>query len=527
MAVEKNDSWGRGELYEMLCLMMIGYCLWLIGTKTGFFDYLLFFTTEHGLVDLVMLAACLSLGAVAASVRKSFLLRKAMIGRAEAEMRSESIARHDALTGLANRRFFLELFDCVAKSCRPGDQLAVMVIDLDRFKPVNDVHGHAAGNAVICAVADRLLQIVSPRGAVARLGGDEFAALVRYNDGPDGLFVLAEQIIAAICSPIHWNHNLIHVNATVGIAPVTCDNSEPEGLLHAADLAMYQGKRDGRGTFRIFAAEMGAALKARAEFEADLRSGIARGEFVPFFQPIVRLPSEDLVGFEVLARWNHPTKGLIAPNDFIPVAEQTGLIGDLFYDLLRQACSTAQHWPGHLRISVNVAPQQLQDSLLPQRILAILSETGFAPRRLEVEITETAIINDLQAARTALMSLQNIGVKIALDDFGTGYSSLYHLKELRFDKLKIDRSYVTSLMQGSEGAKLVDAIIQLGASLGMETTAEGIETSSNLDWLSRQGCTFGQGFLFGQPMPKDAADELLGSKERLDQSDAIARSAAA
>jgi diguanylate cyclase (GGDEF)-like protein len=474
-----------------------------------------------------MLAGCIGLGAVAATVRKSFLLRKAMIGRAEAEMRSESIARHDALTGLANRRFFLELFDGVMKSSRAGDRLAVMVIDLDRFKPVNDVHGHAAGNAVICTVAERMLQIVSPKGIVTRLGGDEFAALVFYDDGPDALFALAEQLIAAISSPIPWNQNLIHVNATIGIAPVTCDNSDPEGLLHAADLAMYQGKRDGRGTFRIFAAEMGAALKARAEFEADLRSGIARGEFVPFFQPIVRLPSEELVGFEVLARWNHPTQGLIAPNEFIPVAEQTGLIGDLFYSLLRQACSTAQDWPAHLRISVNVAPPQLQDSQLPQRILAILTDTGFAPRRLEVEITETAIINDLQAARTALLSLQNIGVKIALDDFGTGYSSLYHLRELRFDKLKIDRSYVTTLMQGSEGAKLVDAIIQLGASLGMETTAEGIETSSNLDWLSRQGCTFGQGYLFGRPMPKDAANELLENRWKPSLTEETSRSVTA
>jgi diguanylate cyclase (GGDEF)-like protein len=468
---------------------------------------------EHGLLDLVLLSACMGLGAVVATVRKSFLLRKAMIGRAEAELRSESIARHDALTGLANRRFFLELFDGVMKSCRAGDQLAVMVIDLDRFKPVNDVHGHAAGNAVISAIAERLLQAVSPTGVVARLGGDEFAVLVRHDDGQDTLFALAEQLIATIRCPITWNQNLIHVDATIGIAPVTRENSEPEGLLHAADLAMYQGKRDGRGTFRIFAAEMGAALKARAEFEADLRAGIARGEFVPFFQPIVRLSSKELVGFEILARWNHPTKGLIAPDAFIPVAEQTGLIGDLFYSLLRQACSTAQNWPAHLRISVNVAPQQLQDPRLPQRILAILTETGLSPRRLEVEITETAIINDLQAARSALLSLQNIGVKIALDDFGTGYSSLYHLRELRFDKLKIDRSYVTTLMQGSEGAKLVDAIIQLGASLGMETTAEGIETSSNLDWLSRQGCTFAQGYLFGRPMPKDAANELLGAME--------------
>jgi diguanylate cyclase (GGDEF)-like protein len=508
--------------------MMIGACFWVVGTQFGFFNYVFLFATEHGLLDLVMLSGCMGMGVFVAAIRKSFLLRKAMMGRNDAEKRNESIARHDALTGLANRRFFLELFEGLTKSFQPGDRFAVMVIDLDRFKPVNDVHGHAAGNAVLCAVADRLHQIVPPKSIVARLGGDEFAVVAPYGDGPDALIVLAERIIAAIRDPIPWHHGQVHVDATIGIAPLTRENNEPEALLHSADLAMYQGKRDGRGTFRIFAAEMGAALKARGELEADLRLGITRGEFEPFFQPIVRLPSEELVGFEVLARWNHPTKGLIAPDDFIPVAEQSGMIADLFYSLLQQACSTARNWPPHLLLSVNVAPQQLLDPRLPQRILAILTETGFAPSRLETEVTETAIINDLEAARSALTSLQNIGVKIALDDFGTGYSSLYHLRELRFDKLKIDKSYVTSLMQGSEGAKLVDAIIQLGVSLGMETTAEGIETSSNLDWLSHQGCTFGQGYLFGHPMTKEAADRFLetGQTTKLADEPAKAISAA-
>jgi len=509
MANMREASWGQGELYELLCLMMIGACLWIIGTQFGFFDRVFVFAAKHGFLDLVLLSGCMCMGVFAAAIRKSFLLRRAMMGRIEAEMRSESIARHDALTGLANRRFFLELFEKMMKSRHPGDRFAVMVIDLDRFKPVNDVHGHAAGNAVLCAVADRLRQTVPPKSIVARLGGDEFAAVAPYNGGADALIVLAEQIIAAIRGPIPWRHGQVHVDATVGIAPVTPEKSDPEALLHAADLAMYQGKRDGRGTFRIFAAEMDTALKARGELEADLRLGISRGEFEPFFQPIVKLPSEELVGFEALARWNHPTRGLITPDNFVPVAEQTGMIADLFYSLLRQACSTARNWPPHLLLSVNVAPQQLLDPRLPQQTLGILTETGFAPSRLEVEITETAIINDLEAARSALTSLQNIGVKIALDDFGTGYSSLYHLRELRFNKLKIDKSYVTSLMQGSEGAKLVNAIIQLCTSLGMETTAEGIETSSNLDWLSHQGCTFGQGYLFGRPMPKEAAENFL------------------
>ena len=519
----RQDTWQQGELYEALSLMMIGACLWLIGTQLGIFNYVAFFAIQHNLLNLVMLSGCMGVGLLIAAVRKSFMLRTAIMTLIEAERQADSSARHDALTGLANRRYFLETFKEVLKSRRPRDQFSVMLIDLDRFKPVNDVHGHAAGNAVLCGVADRLRQIVPPGSMVARLGGDEFAMLIPYDGDQDALIVLARDIIAAVQNPIPWNQSQVDVGVTIGIALVTPENSDPDVLLHAADLAMYQGKREGRGTFRFFEAEMDIALKARAQLEADLRLGIIRGEIAPFYQPIVKLPSEELVGFEVLARWNHPANGVIAPDDFIPVAEERGLIADLFYGLLRQACSDARNWPSHLCLAVNVAPQQIQDPLLPERILAILTETGFAPSRLEVEITETALVNGLEVARSTLISLQNIGVKIALDDFGTGYSSLYHLRELRFDKLKIDKSYVTTLKQGNKRAKLIDAIIQLGASMSLETTAEGIETSTNLSWLSNQGCTHGQGYLFGRPMPKETADHYLDSVDAR-QHQGVARS---
>jgi diguanylate cyclase (GGDEF)-like protein len=493
--------------------MMIGACLWLIGTQFGVFDYAAFFAMQHNLLNLVILSGCMGVGLLVAEVRKSIMLRNAIMTLIEAERQADSIARHDALTGLVNRRFFLELFKELLNSRHPGDQFAVMLIDLDRFKPINDVHGHAAGNAVLRGVAARLRQSVPAHSIVARLGGDEFAMLVPYDGDREALIVLARDIIAAVQSPIPWNQGEVDVDATIGIALVTPEDKDPDALLHAADLAMYQGKREGRGTFRFFQTEMDIALKARAQLEAELRSGIIRGEIAPFYQPIVKLPSQEVVGFEVLARWNHPTKGLIVPDDFIPMAEERRLIADLFYGLLRQACSDARNWPAHLHLAINVAPQQVQDPALPERILAILTETGFAPSRLEVEITETALVNGLEAARSILISLQNLGVKVTLDDFGTGYSSLYHLRELRFDKLKIDKSYVTSLKQGNERAKLVDAIIQLGASLSLETTAEGIETSTNLGWLSQQGCTFGQGYLFGRPMAKEAADHYLVAME--------------
>src|SRR5579883_307368 len=505
----KRDSWRTRELYEFLSLIVVGVCFWIIGDRLGLFAAASQFAVQRHLLNFVMLSVCMGGGVFVASVRKSLLLHKAMQARIEAETYAASMARHDALTGLANRRLFHETVE-KALACRdPNFHFAVMLIDLDRFKPVNDVHGHAAGNAVLCAIAERLRRALTPDGDVARLGGDEFAAFVPYEADRDRLIRLAEQMIAAIRQPIPWNQGQVDVGATIGIALATDAASDPEMLLHAADVAMYQAKREGRGAVCFFQAEMSLALKARAKLEADLRQAITRREIVPFYQPIVALPGKELIGFGVLARWRHPNDGLITPDKFIPVAEETGMIADLFYGLLRQACSDASAWPAHLQLAVNISPQQVQDQQLAERILQILSETGFSPARLEVEVTETALINDLGAARAALTALQNVGVKIALDDFGTGYSSLYHLRELRFNKIKIDRSYISSLKEGSERTKLVDAIIQLGSSLSLQTTAEGFETPSSLDWLSDQGCNFGQGYLFGQAMPKAAAEDFL------------------
>ena len=446
-------------------------------------------------------------------MRKSIMLRKAIAARIAAEALAEATSRHDALTGLANRRLFREMLELALAARQPDDRLAVMLIDLDRFKPVNDVHGHAAGNAVLCAIADRLRAHRSARRhrRPPRRRRIRRPAAVQRRRGGDRRSRQADD--RRTRKPIPWKHGQVEVDSTIGIAVTTPDNQDPETLLHAADIAMYQGKREGRGTFRFFHAAMDVALQARAQLEADLRRAITRGEIAPYYQPIVSLPTRALAGFEVLARWNHPTSGLIAPDDFIPVAEEAGLISDLFFSLLRQACLDARSWPPHLQLAINLSARQLQDHQLPARILAILTETGFAPSRLETEITEAALINDLDAARAILTSLQNLGVTIALDDFGTGYSSLYHVSELKFNKLKIDKSYVTTLEQGSERAKLVDAIIQLGASLSLQTTAEGIETDANLDWLSDQGCNFAQGYLFGRPMPKEAADFFLDAKE--------------
>jgi EAL domain-containing protein (putative c-di-GMP-specific phosphodiesterase class I) len=272
---------------------------------------------------------------------------------------------------------------------------------------------------------------------------------------------------------------------------------------------MYRGKREGRNAFRFFEESMDRELKARAQLERELRSAIANGEFYPYYQPLVSLADKSLRGFEVLARWHHPTKGVLSPDTFIQVAEESGLIAELSLSVLRRACLDAKQWSADLQLAINVSPCQLQDRSLPERILAILTETGFAAGRLEVEITETALVNDLASARVILTSLQNVGIRIALDDFGTGYSSLYHLRELQFDKIKIDRSYVQSLADGTDSMKIINAIIGLGNSLGLLTTAEGIENAANRDWLAGRGCSFGQGYLFGAPMPSTDVDRFI------------------
>jgi len=508
MVETRQTSWGEGELREALCLMMIGVCAWIAGTQLGLFGVFLTFTTFHHLNDLLMLGVCMSFGLVVASVRKSLTLRRVMIARDAARDRAELAARHDALTGLANRRLFKETLDERLSRADPPT-IAVLLIDLDRFKPVNDVYGHAAGDAVLFAAAERMRALNPPGGMTARLGGDEFAVMFDYGSDSDAVPRFTQQLIASLSKPVDWDRSRIEIGATVGIALATANHSDSVSLLHAADVAMYKGKRDGRGTFRFFQEEMGHAIKLRARMEAELRLGIGRGEIEPFYQPVVQLPSRELIGFEVLARWRHPERGLLGPMEFIGLAEETGLIAELSWAVMRKACTDARSWPSHLQLAINISPLQLQDRLLPERILAILTETGFAPGRLEIEITETALVNDLEAARVALKSLQNFGVRIALDDFGTGYSSLYHLRELQFDKLKIDRSYVASIPLGEDRAKLVDAIIALGSSLGLATTAEGIENSSSVDWLADQGCAYGQGFLFGKPVNKETTDGLL------------------
>jgi diguanylate cyclase (GGDEF)-like protein len=374
-----------------------------------------------------------------------------------AREQTQRLARHDALTGLPNRRVLsAELLSVINHAKNDPATYIVLIVDLDRFKPVNDLQGYPVGDIVLCEVARRLRQTVRREDIVARLGGDEFAIIAR-SDQPvysEGAMLLATRVLGAIRVPIIVGEGRVEVDASIGIAYYPADGLDPESLLHAADIAMYRAKRDGRGTFRFFAPSMVEELRAQAALEEELKTAIATGAITPNYQPLVDLRDRNVYGFEILSRWNHPERGVIPPDVFIPLAEQLGLIPALTSSVLRQACRDSADWGENIHLALNISPMQLKDSLLPTKLLTILKEEGFSASRLEVEMTETALVSDIKTAKSILAAFQSLGIKIALDDFGTGYSSLYHLREFKFDKVKIDRSFVQSMEHNSESEKI-------------------------------------------------------------------------
>lgn len=441
--------------------------------------------------------------------RRARDLRHEIRRREASEIAATKLARHDPLTGLANRRVLAEDLEAAIIAVQEcASECAVFLLDLDHFKPVNDVYGHVAGDAVLIEVAARITAIVGDSGTVARMGGDEFACVVFCELSSDAPARMAGQLLRSLQEPMLLDGVRVQLSATIGIARAPHDGLTASSLLHGADLAMYKGKREGRGIYHFFDEEMDIQLRARAALEEDLRLAVTASEIAPHFQPVIDLATDAILGFEALARWTHPTRGLIPPDVFIPVAEDLGIIDELTYAMLRASCAAASLWPANLWLSVNISPLQLRDPWLAARLLAILTETGFAPGRLIVEVTENAVIDDMLKAREIFSSLQNAGVRIALDDFGKGYSSLYHLRQLRFDQLKIDGSFVHT-MNSPESVKIVSAVAGLGKSLGMPVTAEGVETSEEADALRTLGCEHGQGFLFGKPLDSAGTMAML------------------
>ena len=460
---------------------------------------------------LVLLVVFLGFAAKIYAVRRTIDLQLEVAERRKAQAEAYQLARHDVLTGLPNRRWFIEDFDKWAGPLPKGEACALLVLDLDNFKPINDVYGHRLGDEVLKVVARRLTRIAEG-GSVARLGGDEFGVILRYPIDSDAPERLARRIVHELARPIPLAALSLQVGASVGVAVcapyargsdamATRDGAPVETVLRQADMAMYRAKTEGRGSYRFFDGDMDDRLQQRVKPEGEIKSAIANGEIVPYYQPIVELSSRRIIGHEVLARWQHPTEGLLLPALFIPIAEDTGAIGALTDALLAQAVAETACGPSRIFLSANLSPRQFADRWLAQNILAVLARASFPPHRLVVEITETAVVRRLEEAKTTLESLRNFGVGIALDDFGTGYSGLYHLGELPIDAVKIDHSFVSHMLERRKDEKMVEAIVSLAHALGLGITAEGIETEAVRDRLIELGCGSGQGYLFGRPEP--------------------------
>jgi len=483
------------------------------------FDVVFLWTVKHAAYELeefLALLFCLGLAAIVYGYRRLVDLRQEVAQRQKAEQEASWLARHDPLTGLPNRRQFLEDFHSLAGTLPQQQGCALLLIDLDRFKPINDLFGHRLGDEVLRVIAKRLRQLVGDRGIVARLGGDEFGVLLHYADGDDLPERLARRLVSEVPRPIPLAALSVEVGVSLGAAVIDPEKSSKmrggansrnrraivETTLRQADMALYRAKLEGRCGYRFHDSEMDESLQQRVQLEREIKGAIARGEIVPYYQPLVDLNTERTVGYEVLARWRHPTRGVLAPSLFIPIAEDTGSIADLTCALLGRAVNDARSWPDDIFISINLSPRQFADLQLPQRILGILEMGGFTPRRLEVEITETAVVQSLDDAKRILQKLRDVGVKIALDDFGTGYAGLYHLRDLQLDSIKIDRSFISKMLDKSEEGKIVEAMISLAHTLGLHVTAEGVETEEVLARLIDLGCETGQGFIFGAPDAK-------------------------
>jgi diguanylate cyclase (GGDEF)-like protein len=427
--------------------------------------------------------------------------------RRQAEARIAHMAHHDALTALPNRVLFHErLAEALGRVQRYKDRLAVLYLDLDHFKSVNDTLGHPVGDLLLRAVAERLGACVSENDMVARLGGDEFAIIQPGIAGPHEASVLAARLIEAVSRRYEIQSHEIVVGVSIGIALAPDNGLTSDLLLRDADMALYRAKSEGRGSYHFFEPQMDRDIQARRALELDLRKALAASEFELFYQPQLCLRTDEITGFEALLRWRHPERGLVSPGEFIPLAEESGLIVPIGEWVLRQACEEATKWPQHISVAVNLSPMQFKGRNLVQTVLSALAHSGLAPTRLELEITESILLRETEANLSTLYQLRELGARISMDDFGTGYSSLSYLRAFPFDKIKIDRSFVRDLAERPDCVAIVRAVSGLGASLGITTTAEGVETHDQLQRLREEGCTEVQGFLLGPPQP---ASELV------------------
>jgi diguanylate cyclase (GGDEF)-like protein len=427
------------------------------------------------------------------------------------EVKIEYMAHHDSLTDLANRVLLNERLEHALGRIHGEEMVAIHHIDLDQFKAVNDTFGHPAGDKLLKMVADRLRGVVRESDMIARMGGDEFVMVQAPIADPADATSLAQRVIKLISEPYDIDGQHTVIGASIGIAVGPGDGLSADKLLRNADLALYRAKGDGRGTFRFFEPAMDQQMQNRRIMEQDLRKALPAGEFELYYQPVVNLASNEISGFEALIRWNHPNHGMVAPDAFIPLAVEIGFIVPLGEWVIRQACATAAQWPGDTSVAVNISAVQFRNPGLMQVIVGALAASGLAPTRLEIEITETVLLQDKEATIAILHQLRAIGVRIAMDDFGTGYSSLTYLQCFPFDKIKIDRSFIRNITENTSSLNIVRAVAALASGMGMTATAEGVETREQLDRIASEGCTEMQGFLFCKPLPAGEIERLFHS----------------
>ena len=419
----------------------------------------------------------------------------------QSEVKIEYMAHHDALTDLANRVLLNDRLEYALGRVQHGEMVAVHHLDLDQFKAVNDTFGHPCGDKLLRIVAERLRALVGEADTIARMGGDEFVIVQATIADPADATSLAQRVIDALSEPYDIDGQQAVIGVSIGISVGPGDGSNPDKLLRNADLALYRAKSDGRGTFRFFEPAMDLQMQTRRIMEQDLRKALPAGEFELHYQPVVNLASKEISGFEALIRWNHPSKGMISPADFIPLAEEIGFIVPMGEWVIRQACATAAQWPDDLHVAVNISAIQFRSPGLMQVIVSALAASGLAPTRLEIEITESVLLHNKEATLAVLHQLRALGIRIAMDDFGTGYSSLTYLQSFPFDKIKIDRSFVKNITENSSSLNIVRAVAALANGMGMTATAEGVETAEQLHSIASEGCTEMQGFLFSRPLP--------------------------
>ncbi|MDN3569843.1 EAL domain-containing protein [Methylobacterium longum] len=432
--------------------------------------------------------------------------------RKATEARADEMARLDPLTGLPNRLMLRErLTEAVTRLERTGEAFAVLLIDLDRFKPVNDTLGHPIGDALLEKVADRLRSTVRPTDTVARIGGDEFVILQTGVREAADTQALARRVVDLIGRTYMVDGHLLTIGASVGAALAPGDGVEADKLLKNADLALYRAKLDGRATYRFFQLEMDDRMQARRRLELDMRQALARREFQLHYQPQLQLESDRIIGCEALIRWRHPDRGMVSPLDFIPLAEEIGLIVPIGEWVIRQACRDAVTWPAPMSVAVNVSPAQFKSDRLVETIISALASSGLPATRFEVEITEGVLLQESAKTLQTLHRLRELGVRVSMDDFGTGYSSLSYLRSFPFDKIKIDRSFVKDLSGKPDGDAIIRAIAGLGKSLGMTTIAEGVETAEQMQRIRAEGCTDVQGYLISKPVPAEDLPTFFAS----------------